>query len=174
MKRSGLKFQSTASSAEDGPVGKAVKMQEELFMAAVAECTDFPSFTKRPYPCWVISLTNLAALDELPHHEGSNSRCIVRPLHVSIPVASKRSLPTAAPLFRRRRRITKIASSSSKNYSLTAQARRVRLASSSRKTGKVAGRVHPVMGSTMCAVPLTPTTSSTPRYCLVVSFSFEP
>ena len=78
------------------------------------------------------------------------------------------------PLFRRRRRITKIASSSSKNYSLTAQARRVRLASSSRKTGKVAGRVHPVMGSTMCAVPPTPTTSSTQRYYLVVSLPFEP
>ena len=48
-------------------------MQEQLFMAAVAECTDFPSFTKRLYPCWVISLTNLTTFDELPQHEGKHS-----------------------------------------------------------------------------------------------------
>ena len=71
MKRTGLKLESTASSAESaGPVGKAAKMQEQMFMSAVAECTDFPSFTKRLYPCWVISLTKLATFDELPHHEG--------------------------------------------------------------------------------------------------------
>ena len=71
MKLTGLKLEAAASSAEDGPVGKAAKMQEQMFLTAVGECTDFPSFTKRLYPCWVISLTNLAALDELPHHEGN-------------------------------------------------------------------------------------------------------
>ena len=77
MTRTGLKLESTASSVEKeaaGPIGKAAKMQEQMFMAAVNECTDFPSFAKRLYPCWVISLTNLAALDELPQHEG-NTRC---------------------------------------------------------------------------------------------------
>ena len=38
-------------------------------MQAVAECTEFPSFTKRQYPCWVISLTNLTELGELVQHE---------------------------------------------------------------------------------------------------------
>ena len=38
-------------------------------MQAVAEITEFPSFTKRNYPCWVISLTNLAQFKELPEHE---------------------------------------------------------------------------------------------------------
>ena len=70
MKRTGLKLEIASSSAESGgPVGKAAKMQEELFMHAVAECTEFPSFTKRLYPCWVISLTNLAAYGELVQHE---------------------------------------------------------------------------------------------------------
>ena len=83
LKRTGLKLENTASSAESEPVGKAAKMQEQMFMSAVAECTDFPSFTKRLYPCWVISLKNLAAFSELPEHEG-NTRCIVplqHPLH---------------------------------------------------------------------------------------------
>ena len=83
MKLTGLKLEAAASSAEDGPVGKAAKMQEQMFLTAVGECTDFPSFTKRLYPCWVISLTNLAALDELPHHEG-NARYIVPSYHFSI------------------------------------------------------------------------------------------
>ena len=70
MKRIGLKLETTSSSAESGgPVGKAAKMQEELFMQAVAECTEFPSFNKRLYPCWVISLTNLTSFGELPQHE---------------------------------------------------------------------------------------------------------
>jgi hypothetical protein len=72
MKRAGLKLEVTASVTEsDGPVGKAQKMQEDMFVQAVAECAEWPSFTKRHHPCWVISLTNLAALDELPHHEGN-------------------------------------------------------------------------------------------------------
>ena len=83
MKLTGLKLEAAASSAEDGPVGKAAKMQEQMFLTAVGECTDFPSFTKRLYPCWVISLRNLAALDELPHHEG-NARYIVPSYHFSI------------------------------------------------------------------------------------------
>ena len=79
MKRTGLKLESTASSAESaGPVGKAAKMQEQMFMSAVAECTDFPSFTKRLHPCWVISLTKLATFDELPHHEGGFIYFLVR------------------------------------------------------------------------------------------------
>ena len=54
----------------DGPVGKAVKMQEELFMQAVSECGgNIPSFNKRLYPCWVIPLTALLDYDELPIHE---------------------------------------------------------------------------------------------------------
>ena len=72
MERMGLKLETSASSTESGEggsVGKAAKMQEKLFMQAVAECTDFPSFTKRLYPCWVLSLTNLAAFSELPEHE---------------------------------------------------------------------------------------------------------
>ena len=70
IKRTGLKLETAPSSAESGgPVGKAAKMQEELFMQAVAECTEFPSFTKRLYPCWVISLTNLKTFDELEKHE---------------------------------------------------------------------------------------------------------
>ena len=71
LKRTGLELKTSASSVESaaGPVGKAAKMQEQMFMSAVAECTDFPSFTKRLYPCWVISLTNLAAFSELPQHE---------------------------------------------------------------------------------------------------------
>ena len=85
MKRTGLKLETTASSVElsDGPVGKAAKMQEQMFMAAVAECTDFPSFTKRLYSCWVISLTNLAAYEELPQHEG-NTRCFAPSCRFSI------------------------------------------------------------------------------------------
>ena len=88
LKRTGLKLQSTASSAEEsgGPLSKAAKMQEQMFMAAVGECTDFPSFTKRLYPCWVISLTNLAALDELPQHEG-NTRCNCAIVPLQHPVA---------------------------------------------------------------------------------------
>ena len=38
-------------------------------MQAVGEIADFPSFAKRTYPCWVMSLTNLAAFEELPCHE---------------------------------------------------------------------------------------------------------
>lgn len=38
-------------------------------MQAVSEIDQFPPFTKRAYPCWVVSLTNLAAFDELPAHE---------------------------------------------------------------------------------------------------------
>ena len=163
MKRTGLKLESTASSAESGgPVGKAAKMQEQMFMSAVAECTEFPSFAKRLYPCWVISLTNLIAFDELPYHEG-NSRCIRHRCIQLHNIDAERSLPTDALLFSRRRRNTKIASRSSKNCSPTAQARRARSASSSRKTGKVDGWVHPVMGSTTCAVTRIPITSSTLR-----------
>jgi hypothetical protein len=44
-------------------------MQEELFLQAVSECDDFPAFTKRSYPCWVISLTQLRTFEELPEHE---------------------------------------------------------------------------------------------------------
>ena len=72
MQRIGLKLDVSASAVElDGPIGKAAKMQEELFMQAVSECDEssFPSFTKRSYPCWVISLTNLTTYDELPEHE---------------------------------------------------------------------------------------------------------
>ena len=72
LKRTGLRLKTTASTIEveaAGPTGKAAKMQEELFMQAVAECTEFPSFTKRQYPCWVISLTNLTELGELVQHE---------------------------------------------------------------------------------------------------------
>ena len=38
-------------------------------MQAVGEIAEFPSFAKRAYPCWVMSLTNLAAFEELPEHE---------------------------------------------------------------------------------------------------------
>ena len=43
-------------------------------MQAVSEITEFPSFTKRSYPCWVMSLTNLATFNELPEHE----ECIIQ------------------------------------------------------------------------------------------------
>ena len=71
LKRTGLELKTSASSVESaaGPVGKAVKMQEQMFTSTVAECTDFPSFAKRLYPCWVISLTKFAAFSELPQHE---------------------------------------------------------------------------------------------------------
>jgi hypothetical protein len=72
LKRTGLTLETSASLVEveaAGPIGKAAKLQEQMFMAAVDECTDFPSFTKRSYPCWVISLTNLTAFGELPVHE---------------------------------------------------------------------------------------------------------
>ena len=72
LKRTGLKVETSASAAEieaAGPVGKAAKMQEQMFLTAIDECTEFPSFTKRLYPCWVISLTNLTAFIELPEHE---------------------------------------------------------------------------------------------------------
>ena len=72
MKRTGLKLDVSASAVElDGPVGKAAKMQEQLFLQAVSECDEFPSFTKRSYPCWVMSLTQLRAFNELPQHEGT-------------------------------------------------------------------------------------------------------
>ena len=181
MKRTGLKLESTASSAESaGPVGKAAKMQEQMFMSAVAECTDFPSFTKRLHPCWVISLTKLATFDELPHHEGGfiyfsrSYRLSTRNtsrfyaailLHLSTRRTRThmrvRSLPTAALLFPRRRRNTKIASSSSKNCSPTAQARRAHLVSSSRRTGKVDDWTR--RGTTTCAVARIPIISSTLR-----------
>ena len=38
-------------------------------MQAVNEITSLPSFAKREYPCWVMSLTKLATFDELPAHE---------------------------------------------------------------------------------------------------------
>jgi hypothetical protein len=38
-------------------------------MQAVSAITEFPSFSKRAYPCWVMSLTNIATFDELPAHE---------------------------------------------------------------------------------------------------------
>ena len=44
-------------------------MQGQMFLQAVKECVEFPSFTKRSHPCWVISLTELRAFDELPIHE---------------------------------------------------------------------------------------------------------
>ena len=70
MVRSGLKLERSSSAVESsGPIGKAAKMQEALFAQAIAECREFPSFTARKYPCWVISLTNLKAFDELPEHE---------------------------------------------------------------------------------------------------------
>ena len=67
----GLQFERSASGVEsDGSeVGKAAKMQEALFLQAISECGDFPSFTKRSYPCWVISLTRLRSFEELPEHE---------------------------------------------------------------------------------------------------------
>ena len=72
MKRTGLKLDVSASAVEsDGPVGKAAKMQEQLFLQAVSECDEFPSFTKRSHPCWVMSLTQLRAFNELPQHEGT-------------------------------------------------------------------------------------------------------
>ena len=181
MKRTGLKLESTASSAESaGPVGKAAKMQEQMFMSAVAECTDFPSFTKRLHPCWVISLTKLATFDELPHHEGGfiyfsrSYRLSTRNtsrfyaailLHLSTRRTSDAHASTIIAYRRssvsRRRRNTKIASSSSKNCSPTAQARRAHLVSSSRRTGKVDDWTR--RGTTTCAVTRIPIISSTLR-----------
>ena len=73
MNRAGLKLEMTPSTAEsDGPVGNASAIREALIVRAVSECSDFPSFTKRLYPCWVISLSNLiTAFDQLPKHEGT-------------------------------------------------------------------------------------------------------
>ena len=136
LKRTGLKLEAAASGAESGgPVGKAAKMQEQMFMNAVSECTSFPSFTKRLYPCWVISLTNLAALDELPQHEG-DTRCIVPSCSFSIQFSI-----TLMPDDHCLRRFLvphnmKIASSSSRSYSPTAPARRAHTASSSARIGR--------------------------------------
>jgi hypothetical protein len=70
LKRTGLKLELSSSAVESSePIGKAAKMQEAIFAQAIAECNDFPSFATRKYPCWVISLTNLKAFDELPQHE---------------------------------------------------------------------------------------------------------
>ena len=70
LKRSGLELEVAASAVElSTPIGKAAAIQMQMFMEAVKETTDFPSFTSRSYPCWVISLTSLAAYDELPAHE---------------------------------------------------------------------------------------------------------
>ena len=70
LKRTGLKLEISSSAVESSePIGKAAKMQEAIFAQAIAECNDFPSFATRKYPCWVISLTNLRAFDELPQHE---------------------------------------------------------------------------------------------------------
>ena len=70
LKRTGLKLDFSASTVEDaGPVSKAAKMQEQLFLQAVKECNHLPSFTKRSHPCWMISVTRLQAFDALPVHE---------------------------------------------------------------------------------------------------------
>jgi hypothetical protein len=70
MARCGLHLEPSASGVESSaPVGKAAKVQEELFMQTVSQTTKFPSFAARKYPCWVISLTNLMAFDVLPQHE---------------------------------------------------------------------------------------------------------
>ena len=70
LRRTGLKLEISSSAVESSePIGKAAKMQEAIFAQAIAECNDFPSFATRKYPCWVISLTNLKAFDELPQHE---------------------------------------------------------------------------------------------------------
>ena len=83
MKRTGLTLDISPSGVEaGGPVGKAAKMQEQLFLSAVSECTELASFTKKVYPCWVISLTNLKEVDEIPEHEVrrrlSSSGCVSR------------------------------------------------------------------------------------------------
>ena len=70
LSKYGLKLDVSASIVESaGPVSKAAKMQEELFLQAVKECNDLPSFTKRSHPCWVMSVTRLQAFDALPIHE---------------------------------------------------------------------------------------------------------
>jgi hypothetical protein len=70
LSRYGLKLDVSASTVESaGPVSKAAKMQEELFLQAVKECNELPSFTKRSHPCWMISVTRLQAFDALPVHE---------------------------------------------------------------------------------------------------------
>ena len=164
MKRAELKLEMTPSTAEsDGPVGNASAIREALIVQAVSECTDFPSFTKRLYPCWVISLLNLSAFDELPQHEGKHAP-YHRAAYASSNIDAERPLPTAAFLFRRRRRNTKTHSRNSKSYSPTARARRAHTASSSRRIGKVDGQTPLAMGSTTYAAHPTPITSSTRRY----------
>ena len=70
LKRTGLKLDRSASTVEsDGPVGKAAKMQEQLFLQAISECHELPAFTKRLYPCWVMPLTTLLGYEELVEHE---------------------------------------------------------------------------------------------------------
>ena len=70
LKRTGLKLEISSSTVEAaGPVGKAAELQQAMFRQALSECEELPSFTKRSYPCWVLSLTNLCELDELPEHE---------------------------------------------------------------------------------------------------------
>ena len=72
LSRTGLLLETSQSSVEENGsenLSRAAQLQASMFMDAVAECTSFPSFVVRKYPCWVISLTNLKAFDELPEHE---------------------------------------------------------------------------------------------------------
>ena len=74
MQLTGLKIDVSASMVEQSvdssqPAGRAAKTQQELFMSAAKALTETPSFTRRSYPCWVVSLTHLRDFDEFPQHE---------------------------------------------------------------------------------------------------------
>jgi hypothetical protein len=72
LARTGLLLETSQSTIEatgSEKLSRAAELQKSMFMEAVAECTDFPSFVIRKYPCWVISLTRLQGFDELPEHE---------------------------------------------------------------------------------------------------------